>query len=277
MAKVKLPVFVVLLALVWGLPVAADQRADNAPIKIESCYAIAFGHGDERSTLSGIDVRFKNMTNTTLHEIVWRASTPAGTVDLTATGVFSPGASIRKELERRGSGFHGPMHSTMEVVGPGVCTAMEFRDANGNVTNEPAPAPVPFYVPPVPADNATPVPASIDSPSGDAVGVVSCAFSIVRGRAYGHVRFRNLSSANRRDPLSRVLWIGRNRLRKDWSIRAGGSRRYGRYEQKRPSARRVQRIRHARCAHELHGGRSALCGWRELDQPRGRPDGTAIP
>lgn len=172
----------------------------SAPIKIESCLAIAAGHGDESTTFSGIIVRFKNMTSTTLRQIVWRANTPAGTMDLTDNGVFSPGVSIRNELAQRGSRFHAPMHSTMEAMGPGVCTAIEFRDANGNVTKEPAPAPVPFYIPPVPPDSATPVPASIDNPSRDPVGIVSCAFSIVFGRAYGHVRFRNLSA----QPIDRI-------------------------------------------------------------------------
>lgn len=119
----------VLPALLSSLPVAASQSGAITPIEIESCSAIAFGHGGEGSTLSGIDVRFKNMTDTTLHEIVWRASTPAGTMDLTDTGVFSPTVSIRRQLPRRGSQFHGPMHSTMEVTGPGVCAAIEIRDA----------------------------------------------------------------------------------------------------------------------------------------------------
>lgn len=187
-------VAVALVAAFCSLAAAANEGAVNTPIKVDSCYALAAGHGGESTTFSGIMIRFRNMTSTTLRQIVWRASTPAGTMDLIDTGVFSPGVSIRTELGRRGSGFHGPLHSTMEVIGPGVCTAIEFRDANGNITKEPAPAPVPFYVPPVPPDSATPVPASIDNPSRDPVGVVSCAFSIVFGRAYGHVRFRNLSS-----------------------------------------------------------------------------------
>lgn len=190
---ITLFIALVTLALFCSLPVSAGPAGTG--IKIESCFVLGFGHGDEESTANGMIVRFENTTNTTLRRIVWRASTPAGTIDFTDVGVFSPGLSIQNVLARHGLKFASRMnHATMEVMGPGVCTAIEFRDETGNTTKEPAPTPVPFEIPPVPPDSAAPVPASIDNPTHDPIGIVSCAFSIVRGRAYGHVRFRNLSS-----------------------------------------------------------------------------------
>lgn len=171
------------------------QTQTTAPVlRVTSCLVVIGGHGTSIDVAGEMMVRFVNDTSQTFRSITWRANTPAGTLDFNDDGTFSPGVSIYRHPSYRGTAFRGPRnHPALEASGPGTCVPIKTISADGAVWNLPGARTPAINIPNVPADSAPSVPATFDNPSHDPIGIVSCQFAIVRGRAFGHVRFRNLS------------------------------------------------------------------------------------
>ena len=186
-----------LLAAVAPFLTAAGAPAAQpaAPqIHVVSCKVLVAGHGDLDATATRIDVRFE-VRSLPLREITWRAATPAGTVNVTAFGTFSPGVSIYRGIERRGRDYGKfPRFASLETMGPGTCSVVRTVAADGTTWNAQDASSQTLRVPDVPGPRATPVPASLDNPLRDPVGIVSCQFTMEATRAFGYVRFRNLAA-----------------------------------------------------------------------------------
>jgi hypothetical protein len=180
--------------LVGALSVRAQIQPP--PIRVTSCHVNVAGHGDSTTVASQMLVRFVNTSSQTLRSVTWRASTQAGTIDFRDTGTFSPGVNIYRRPVYMGTNFHRPplrdRRLSLEATGPGTCEPIKTVAADGAVWHAAVSAPQ-ILVPNVPSDGAASVPATFDNASHDPIGIVSCQFAIVRGRAFGHVHFRNLS------------------------------------------------------------------------------------
>lgn len=187
-----------LLVLVLSI-VAAPIRAEPAPpqIKLSSCVVMATGEGFLSSIAADMRVRFENRSGDTLKTIVWRANTPVGTIDFTDRGTFSPNVSIYRVATHRGR--NAIVHRftlnriAFDLMGPGLCSVIETINAAGETWKAPGIAPAAIDVPPVPQDWYPPVPATYDNPAHNPVGIMSCQFNLGGGRAWGYIRFRNLS------------------------------------------------------------------------------------
>jgi hypothetical protein len=179
-----------------GTPVHA--QADAPRILVKSCYVMNIGLGDLNSTATGIRVAFENQSSETLTSITWRATTPAGTVDLPDTGTFSPHVSIVRAVGRHGPAMHlyafKRDSTSFEATGPGMCSVIETVTATGQHWRDARISPATLYVPHVPSDDSVPAPGASDRPPREPVGIISCQFNIILGQASGYVRFRNVSA-----------------------------------------------------------------------------------
>lgn len=185
---------VVIVFCVAGFALAHAQTSAPA-LRVISCLVVLGGHGDSNSIAGEMMVRFVNGTSETFRSITWRADTPAGTLDFSDAGTFSPGVSIYRRLTYWGAAFRGPRNRpALEVSDPGSCVPIKIITTDGTAWQLPGTSAPAIHIPNVPTDSAVSVPATLHNPSHDPIGIVSCQFAIVRGRAFGHVRFRNLSN-----------------------------------------------------------------------------------
>lgn len=116
-----------LTAVHCGMPLRAEAQRSTISIHVSSCLVVAFGHGPQSSTLAGTIVEFEKDGDRALRQIVWRANTPAGTLDLVDAGRFSPRVRIRRSLEQRGAEFRGVPGSCVCIVDGRPSTLLHFR------------------------------------------------------------------------------------------------------------------------------------------------------
>jgi hypothetical protein len=184
------------MLLTAGAPALRAQTA-TPQLRVTSCEVVVAGYGGQESTGAQMLVRFENISPDTLKTIVWRAKTPAGTIDFTDRGTFSPRVSIYRRPQQLGAKFHldpfARPHLSLDVMGPGVCSPIQTVTAAGDVWKASGAEPAAIHVPAVPSDSDVTVPATFENPEHNPVGIISCQYTIVRGHAYGSVRFRNLS------------------------------------------------------------------------------------
>jgi hypothetical protein len=189
--------FTLFLAVLANSCLTLDAQTAAPPVRVTSCFVMAIGRGDAESLGSQMRVRFENQTDATYETMVWRATTPAGTIDFTDHGTFSPRVSIARDLEIRGSKLKFNMWSriypSFELMGPGVCALVQTVSKTGETWVDRAVAPAAIHIPDIPAESAPSVPTTFDNPLHDPIGIISCQFSIVLARAFGYVRFVNLS------------------------------------------------------------------------------------
>lgn len=199
-----------LLLLCLTLQFPGNARAGSQmpvpPIHVTSCLVVFIGHGDSASISGGMLVHFENDTAQTLKSITWRANTAAGTIDLTDTGTFSPHVSIVRQPVHWGAAHEPRNRPSLEASGPGTCVPIRTIATDGTVWELPGVLPPELFIAEVPHDSAPSTPATIDNTSHDPIGIVSCQFAIVRGRAFGHVRFRNLSTHPVKDVQFRAFF-----------------------------------------------------------------------
>lgn len=204
-----------LFALFATLGFAAPSlRAQTTPpaIRVYSCKVAS----DSYNAL--LTVRFRNDSSTTFASILWRAKFGSGYLDFPDHGKFSPGATIVRQIPlfwwRFGS---NPIKATGSYLGlpfPENCTIIESKAEDGSEWGTPSNPSDSDSVPTIAPDDATPVPASLDNPLRDPIGIIGCQYSIavsmgayapygkLRGRAGLYVRFRNLAQT----PITRVVF-----------------------------------------------------------------------
>ena len=182
------------IALLCGA-VSAPQAQDAPLVAVHSCIL-----GLNAKNIMGVSVTFVNNGPEPLTTIAWRVRIDNGWVDIfdhrrAATGqelthtvysrVFVWGALYRDDptmcsavetISARDAEWSAPGFSTQHSV--------------SKLTKRP--------------DDATPVPASIDNPARDPVGIVACEFSVWRRHGVLEVRFRNLAATT----IDRVVFRG---------------------------------------------------------------------
>lgn len=180
--------------------VAVMAATGEPPITILSCQVGA--NADERPAMR---VEFRNDGSEQLTRIIWRARIADGWLDFTDDAGSAPGVTVRRTLSWK-VGLLGGYYSSDGRD----CSAIAAQSVSGTRWGD-LTAPAHFVETPRP-DDATPVPASIDNPSRDPIGIVSCYASFNGGRTHGigrkngrailGIRFRNLSS----EDIDRVVF-----------------------------------------------------------------------
>lgn len=154
-------------------------------------------------------LQFRNDSRTTLASIVWRAKYGSGWIDFPDRGKFSPGIVINRQVfltePRRPFDFSTGAFKQKYIGSPSPenCSLIEATGEDGTgwgVKPEQSAS-----IPPWPSDSASPMPASIDNPLHDPVGIIGCQYTVgvkpveyitymkLRGQASLYVRFRNLA------------------------------------------------------------------------------------
>jgi hypothetical protein len=179
-----------LASLSIGAAVSADP--DAPPVTILSCQIGATA--DERPAMT---IEFRNEGSQQLARIIWRARVADGWLDFTDDAGAAPGVTVRRTLSWKVGVLPGYYSNDVDD-----CRAFAAQAIDGTQWGDLA-APDHFLETPRP-DDATPVPASMDNPSKDPIGIVSCIASFDKGRTHGigrkdgtallGIRFRNLSS-----------------------------------------------------------------------------------
>lgn len=199
----RLSAAVFALVFVFGaLTIGSTEVHAQAPasqVNVTKCFVPIAGFGSLDTVAAEMNVTFTNTSPKIINSIVLRAQTPAGTIDFSAAGVFSPGVAVERRLQYRGSHFRAVRRVSLEVSGPAVCSVIEASFADGTSWKSPDRTPASIDIPTPPNDPSVTVPASYDNPAHNPIGIVSCQFTEftrylwAQGRAYGYVRFRNLS------------------------------------------------------------------------------------
>ncbi len=202
--------FAFLAAFVFAAPSLRAQTAAPA-IHVFSCQVTTEPHN------AALTVRFRNDSNTTLTSILWRAKYGSGYIDFPDHGTFPPGTVTVRDM----SLFWTVLVSSpikAEYIGlpfPENCSVIETKTADGAEWGTPSSPAQSLNIPTAPPDDATPIPASLDNPLHDPVGIIGCQYAVavarqlystrvggLRGRATLYVRFRNLAST----PIARVVF-----------------------------------------------------------------------
>jgi hypothetical protein len=157
----------------------------------------------------GLRIGFRNDTTGELAEIVWRVRFGGAWVDFRDRGPFAPGMTVTHTLNAplltdRIGRFEDAINN---------CSVADVQSAAGTEWQAPGFSARLLYSIPTPRpDDVTPLPANIDNPTHDPVGIVGCVAEVDRGRTRGigrkngvallGVRFRNLSS----EPIDQIVF-----------------------------------------------------------------------
>jgi hypothetical protein len=158
--------------------------------------------------LAELIVRFQNDGSERLKSITLRAKYGNGWIDFTEIGDFAPGVPVTRTSYRTDKTFPAGEQLSQEYYrsGPANCTVVATETATGVQWRDATLPAATENLPPRPKDDATPLPATIDKPTGDPIGVVGCQLELQRlpfgrkGVAILKVRFHNLSTK----PMNKV-------------------------------------------------------------------------
>jgi hypothetical protein len=110
--------------------------------------------------------------------VVWRERVDRGWIDFPDTGEVAPGAVVTRTLSWKRGQFGGRYSTDL-----GNCSVVETRTSGGIEWKSPEFVSESDYFFPSPRPNdATPVPATLDNPSHDPIGIVGCVVRIDPGR-----------------------------------------------------------------------------------------------
>lgn len=175
--------------------VSPPQAQDAAPVAVHSCVL-----GLNAKKIIGISVTFVNNGPEPLTTVAWRVRIDNGWIDIFDHQRAAPGQELTHTVYSRVYGW-GALYRD----DPSMCSAVETISAGGvewrapgfstqhsisKLTKRP--------------DDATPVPASIDNPARDPVGIVACELSVWHRHGVLEVRFRNLAATT----IDRVVFRG---------------------------------------------------------------------
>lgn len=206
----RVSVLLVTLLAFFSVCIGVTATAGEAPqISIFSCVI-----GANAANHLGVRVRFRNDSPENLTAIVWRAHIGNSWGDLRDEGAFASGATFTRTIVSR---FVDATAYYRDDVGN--CSVVETESASGTRWSVPGfDASVGAFAPTPRPSDAVPVPASIDNPTNDPIGIVSCAVGIRAGRphAFGTkdgnailaVRFRNLSAQTIDRVVFRAPYLG---------------------------------------------------------------------
>jgi hypothetical protein len=160
-----------------------------------------------------MEVEFRNDTSKELTSIVWRARYGSGWIDFTDKADVLPGATIKHTLwdTARVSRLAMQVEDSYRS-GPENCSVLATQAKSGATWRDERADPAPQRIPTPEPDDARPVPATIDNPLQDPIGIVGCKLIVAHGRTRGlgrkagrgvlSVRFRNLSDK----PIDRIVF-----------------------------------------------------------------------
>lgn len=162
-----------------------------------------------------LTVRFRNDSSATLASILWRAKYGSGYIDFPDRGKFSPGATVKRQIPLfwRFLASDPLKHGYQGFPFPENCSIIETKTEDGAEWGTPSTASDSVSIPTVAPDDATPIPATLDNPLRNPVGIISCQYAAgdwagylqtgkLRGHAMLYVRFRNLASTS----ITRVVF-----------------------------------------------------------------------
>ncbi|MGZ6246779.1 MAG: hypothetical protein ACXWNM_13510 [Vulcanimicrobiaceae bacterium] len=169
----------------------------NSAMPVISVLSCIVGAGPDGRP--GLEITFKNSSTNEYTSIIWRVRLAGGWLDFHDNGDSAPEQIAKRVLYWRGGSLTGYYEDRAD------CSAVAVQTKTGLQWKAPGVDLTPEYSQPTPRPNdATPIPATIDNPNGNPVGIVSCVLDIERGRTRGlgrkagfgvlMVRFRNLSS-----------------------------------------------------------------------------------
>lgn len=184
-----------------------------SPVHVASCRVQSgethLGTHDFEATLL---VRFENTSSEDLKRIVWRAKYADQWLTFVDDGTFSATQQIDQLLllhhhHRSGiwAGNRILFQDYTSTNEPENCQVAETTSQSGKIWSTSDPAPPPFVLPTTPPKSAEPVPATLENPLHQPVGVFTCMASMPGDKHINLlVRFGDLAAQEIEDIIFRV-------------------------------------------------------------------------
>jgi hypothetical protein len=182
------------------------QAQTSAPtIQVLSCVVASDQHRAE------MEIAFRNDSSEELTSIVWRARYGSGWIDFTDRGGALPGSVVKHRLRDEARVSRAAIDESYYSSGRENCSAVESRAKSGATWRDASAPSEAARIPAREADDAAPIPATIDNPLRDPIGIIGCKLIVAAGRPHGigrktgagvlWIRFRNLSAK----PIDRLV------------------------------------------------------------------------
>ena len=173
---------------------ASLAETESPKITVSSCIIGAGGNGR-----LGVEIGFRNDSTETLKSLTWRAAIAGGSMDFADDNGIEPGVAATHILYQRriiaSKAYYLNDATNCWLVRTQTSDGREWKSPDFGESNH-----WPTLFPSQRPDDAPPVPATIDNPTHDPVGIVSCFYYLsgpIFFRKLGSgtlvVRFRNLA------------------------------------------------------------------------------------